>query len=74
MKNADNKTLMFCVSNNLSKPEAISFARTLDPNEKYYLVKTHENPKAKHLAMRQRYVIVRNPKKMRSWEMGGLSL
>ena len=55
-----NKVLMFAISNSLSKPEAISFAKTLDPKEKYYLTKVSENPKARHIAKRERYVIVRD--------------
>ena len=63
MKNDNNKQLMFAISNSLSKPEAISFAKTLDPNEKYYLVKVSENPKARHLAKRERYIITRDLRK-----------
>jgi hypothetical protein len=63
MKPDNNKTLMFAISNSLSKPEAISFAKTLDPNEKYYLVKVSENPKARHLAKRERFVITRDLRK-----------
>ena len=55
-----NKVLMFAISNSLSKPEAISFAKTLDPKEKWYLVKVSENPEARHLAKRERYVVLRN--------------
>jgi hypothetical protein len=58
MKN--NKTLMFAISNSLSKPEAIGFARTLDPKDQYFLVKVSENPKARHLAKRERYVVLRD--------------
>ena len=60
MKTDSNKQLMYAISNSLSKPEAISFAKTLDQNEKWYLVKVSENPKARHLAKRERYVVVRN--------------
>jgi hypothetical protein len=62
MKTKD-KALVFAISNSLSKPEAISFAKTLDPNEKYYLVKVSENPKARHLAKREPYVITWNLRK-----------
>ena len=58
-----NKELMFQVSANLSEPEAVSFAKTLKPNERYYLVKVFDNPKASHLAKRERFVVVRNPRK-----------
>jgi len=65
-KNSDGKSwhrgkqLMFQVSANLSEPEAVSFAKTLKLDEKYYLVKVFENPKARHIAKRERYVIVRH--------------
>ena len=53
---------MWAVSVSLSKPEAISFARTLDGAEKWYLVKVSENPKARHIGKRERFVVVRYPK------------
>jgi hypothetical protein len=61
--NKDNKQLMFAISNSLSKLDAVQFAQTLDQNTKYYLAKTHENSKARHLAKRERFVIVRYPQK-----------
>lgn len=54
---------MFQMSANLSEPEAICFARTLKPDEKYYLVKVSENPKARHIAKRVRFVVVRHHRK-----------
>lgn len=51
---------MVQVSATLSEIEAILFARTLNSNEKYWLVKTHENKKESHVAKRERFVIVRN--------------
>ena len=59
MKN--KKELMCAVSVSLSKPEAICFTRSLDKNEKWYLVKISENPKARHIAKRERFVVVRYP-------------
>jgi hypothetical protein len=58
--NKDNKTLMFAISNSLSKPEAVSFARTLDPKDRYFLLKVSENKKARHLAKRERFIVIRN--------------
>jgi hypothetical protein len=59
----EKKTLMYAISNSLSKSEAIRFAKTLDPNEKWYLACVHRNPKARHIAEREKYVIVRDVKK-----------
>jgi hypothetical protein len=59
MKN--NKQLMYAISNSLSMPEAISFAQSLDKNEKWYIVKISESPNARHLAKRERYVVLRYP-------------
>lgn len=56
------KQLMWAVSVSLSRPEAISFANTLDKNEDWYLVKVSENPKARHIGKRERFVVVRYPK------------
>ena len=57
-----NKELIFIVSTDLSEPEAVSFAKTLNPADKYYLVKTYENPKARHIAERERFVVVPLPR------------
>lgn len=54
---------MWAISVSLSKPEAISFARSLPQTDKYYMVKTSENPKARHIAKRERFVVVRYPHK-----------
>jgi hypothetical protein len=59
MKNDNNKTLMYAISNSLSKPEAISFAKTINTEDKYYIVCVHKNPKARHIEKRERYVVVR---------------
>jgi hypothetical protein len=56
-----NKELMVAVGISLSKPEAIGFAQSLDKNDKWYMVKIPENPKARHIARRERYVVVRYP-------------
>lgn len=57
------KELLWVISVSLSKPEAISFARTLGENEKWCLVKISENPKARHIAKRERFVVARYPRK-----------
>jgi hypothetical protein len=57
----EKKELMWAISVSLSKPEAIQFARSLNGWDKYYLVKISENPKARHIAKRERYVVVRYP-------------
>jgi len=58
----ENKTeLMVGISVSLSRPEAISFARSLPQTDKYYLVKISENPYARHIAKRERFVVVRRP-------------
>lgn len=61
MKKRDKKELMVGISVSLSKPEAISFARSLPQWDEYYLVKISENPKARHIARRERFVVVRYP-------------
>ena len=52
---------MWAVSVSLSKVEAISFAPSLDKNEKWYMVKVFENPKARHIAEREKWVVVPYP-------------
>jgi hypothetical protein len=59
--NRDNKELMVGITVSLSKAEAISFARSLPQCDKYYLVKISENPHARHIAKRERFVVVRYP-------------
>ncbi len=54
---------MFAISNSLSKPEAISFARTMDKADKWYITKVYENPKARHIEDRERWVVVRDVRK-----------
>jgi len=56
------KQLMFCISNNLTKDEAIEFASKLSKNEQYFLVKVFENPKEIHRAKREKYVVLRHPR------------
>jgi len=58
--NNNNKTLMFAISNSLSKSEAISFAKTMNSGDKYYITKVFENPKARHIEDRERWVVVRD--------------
>jgi hypothetical protein len=54
---------MVGISVSLSKTEAICFARSLPQYDKYYLVKISENPKARHIAKRERFVVCRHPHK-----------
>ena len=61
--NDSNKTLMFAISNSLSKPEAISFAKSINTEDKYYITCVHRNPKARHIEKRERYVVVRDLRK-----------
>jgi len=51
---------MFAISNSLSKPEAIGFARTLDPKDQYFLSKSAKTRKLASLAKRERYVVLRD--------------
>ena len=51
---------MYAISNSLSRPEAISFAKSLDPNEKWYITCVYRNPKARHIAKREKYVVIRD--------------
>ena len=62
MKN-NNKILMFAISNSLSKSEAISFARTMDGGDKWYITLVYENPNARHVEDRERWVVVRDVRK-----------
>jgi len=62
-ENDNNKTLMFAISNSLSKPEAISFAKTINTEDKYYITCVYRNPKARHIEKRERYVVVRDLRK-----------
>ncbi len=57
-----NKQLMFCISNNLTKDEALEFASKLGKTEQYFLVKVFENPHEIHVAKREKYVVVRYPR------------
>jgi hypothetical protein len=61
MKN--NKTLMFAISNSLSKSEAVSFAQTMNGGDKWYVTCVFKNPKARHIEDRERWVIVRDVRK-----------
>jgi hypothetical protein len=61
--NKDNKTLMFAISNSLSKSEAVSFARTMNGGDKYYVTCVFKNPKARHIEDRERWVVVRDVRK-----------
>ncbi|MBM4160971.1 MAG: hypothetical protein FJ217_07720 [Ignavibacteria bacterium] len=57
----EKKELMWAISVSLSKPEAIQFAKSLDGSDRYYLLKISENPKARHIAKRERFIVVRYP-------------
>jgi hypothetical protein len=61
MKN--NKQLMFVINNSLSKSEALSFAQTMNGGDKWYVTKVYENPKARHIEDRERWVVVRDVRK-----------
>jgi hypothetical protein len=63
MKSDNNKTLMFAISNSLSRSEAISFAKTMNGGDKWYITKVYENPKARHIEDRERWVVVRDVRK-----------
>jgi hypothetical protein len=63
MKTDNNKTLMYAISNSLGKSEAISFAKTINTEDKYYIVCVYRNPKARHIEKRERYVVVRDLRK-----------
>lgn len=56
------KELMFCVSVNLPKSEAIGFARTMPSDEAYYVYKIAENPKARDACDRESWVVCRYPR------------
>jgi hypothetical protein len=60
-KDKEGKELMVGITVSLSKAEAISFARSLPQWDKYYLVKISENPEARHIAKRERFVVARYP-------------
>jgi len=51
--------LMFCISNNLTRTEALSFASTLSKNVQYFLLKVFENRNEAHISKREKFVIVR---------------
>jgi hypothetical protein len=63
MKTDNNKTLMFAISNSLSKSEAISFARTMNGGDKWYITCVYKNPKARHIEDRERWVVIRDVRK-----------
>jgi hypothetical protein len=62
-KNAKRKELMFQISNSLSRSEAVCFARTLRQDEVHYIVKVFENEDARTTAKKERWVVVRYPRK-----------
>ena len=62
-KKMKRKELMFCISNAMSKSEAVCFARSLRQDEKHYLAKVWENANARTEAKKERYVVLRYPRK-----------
>lgn len=69
-KNNGKTELMWATSVSLSKPEVISFARSLPQWDKYYMVKISENPKARNISRRERFVVVRHPHNKESVDDG----
>jgi hypothetical protein len=59
----NEKQLMFAISNSLSKSEALSFAKTMNGGDKWYITLVYENPKARHIEDRERWVVVRDVRK-----------
>jgi hypothetical protein len=59
----NTKQLMFAISNSLSKSEAISFAKTMNGGDNYYVTCVFKNPKARHVEDRERWVVVRDLRK-----------
>jgi len=57
------KELMFAISGPLSHSEAVCFTRTLKQDEDHYLVEVSDNPNARTSAKKERYVVVRYPRK-----------
>jgi hypothetical protein len=62
MKKENKTELMVGISVRLSKPEAISFARSLPQSDNCYMVKISENPHAQHIAKRERFMAARYPR------------
>ena len=62
-KGLKRKELMFAISGSLSHSEAVCFARTLRQDENHYLVKVWDNPNARTTAKKERYIVVRYPRK-----------
>jgi hypothetical protein len=59
MKDKKMKELMFCLSKSLPEIEAIQLALSMKTGDAWYIYKVGENPKAKHLADRVSFVVVR---------------
>ena len=55
----NGKELMFCLSKWLPEIEAIQLARSMKTGDKWYIYKVSENPKARHIADRESFVVVR---------------
>lgn len=57
------KETAFCLSKWLPKDEAVQLARSMRTGDKWYIYKIGENPKAKHIADRESFVVVRKAHK-----------
>jgi len=62
-KKMKKKELMFAISNAMSKSEAVCFARSLTVDEPKFLVRVWENANARTTAKKERYIVVRYPRK-----------
>lgn len=49
----DNKQLMFCMSVDLTKTEAIGYGQTMTTQEPYFIYKVKDNPEARDWPKRQ---------------------
>lgn len=61
---------MFCVSKWLPEIEAIQLAKSMRGDDKWYVYKISENPKARHIADRKSYVVVRPLRKAECVQRG----
>ncbi|MGD1045709.1 MAG: hypothetical protein ABR936_10340 [Bacteroidota bacterium] len=61
MKN--NKQLMFAVSIAMPKNEAYCFGQSMTGDDNFYIYKAGENPNARDAQRRERWVVIRPPRK-----------
>lgn len=59
----NKKQLMVAISNSLSESEAVSFSKTMNGRDKWYIACVHQNPRARYLEDRKRFVVVRDVRK-----------